>query len=882
MRRRVIVVNGPLAFRMRRLEAARSGDVGLDILTLPLLAARLAGGFCRLADRDLLSSAIAAALEAGGFGDIDKVRSLPGMVRAVMQTLDRAWASDLDLEALAAGSSRLADLAMIQRRVRAALPAGIMLPRDIRDAALARVHFAPILFGRVTLDRMIDVDPVWRSLLVALLSHVDVSWTAVGDADRSWFLGRLSVVEETAPRQLGGDLCADPRAEVVEALRWTRELLSRGDVAAADIALVAASPATWDEHMLVLASDANLPVHFSHGIPALSTREGQTCAALADVLINGLSQDRVRRLLRGVSPRVSKLLPSDWAIGLPRRAGLFTIEQWRLALAASRDKRTEPEAAEQVLLPLLELLTQGATRADLAGRSLLTGASLGLWRDALRVAPAAALALSLQSLRVRDDRDPGNSVVWCPASHVIGAPRPWVRLVGISGRAWPRSESEDPLLPNHILPRRRLAPVSITERDRQAFEVLLGQTPRGMVISRSQRSTEGTMQCASALWPAAVTARARTRTRIPEHAFSEADRLLARPTEAGQSARIKASRSCWRNWHLSEVTSHDGTLRAGHPAVERALARLHSATSLKRLARDPLGFLWRYALGMRSVPLAQHPLLLDPLMFGDLVHELLRRTIDALEPDPGFVRASRDEIEIALDEAAKIVAVRWPLERPVPPNLLWADTLDEAVRRSLRGLTIDESFQTGTRSWTELGFGQAAPSVDSDVPWPVDREILIGEAQLRLGGRIDRVDLTANGEAVRISDYKTGATPRNAHNIVVDRGRELQRVLYAMAVQQLLPGATAVISRLVFLDATPTRCQLSGATLDNAADEVTRFLDIACSLVRRGSVCPGPDAQDCYNDLRLALPAELDSYFHRKAASFGAACRELSPLWSKQ
>src|SRR2546425_6283580 len=153
MRRRVIVVNGPLAFRMRRLEAARSGDVGLDILTLPLLAARLAGGFCRLADRDLLSCAIAAALEAGGFEDIDKVRSLPGMVRAVMQTLGRAWASDLDLEALAAGSSRLADLAMIERRVRAALPAGVMLPRDIRDAALARVHFAPILFGRVTLDR---------------------------------------------------------------------------------------------------------------------------------------------------------------------------------------------------------------------------------------------------------------------------------------------------------------------------------------------------------------------------------------------------------------------------------------------------------------------------------------------------------------------------------------------------------------------------------------------------------------------------------------------------------------------------------------------------------------------------------------------------------
>ena len=74
MRRRVIVVDGPLAFRMRRLEAARACDLGLEILTLPLLAARLAGGFCRLAARDQLSPAIAAALEAGEFEDIDRVR----------------------------------------------------------------------------------------------------------------------------------------------------------------------------------------------------------------------------------------------------------------------------------------------------------------------------------------------------------------------------------------------------------------------------------------------------------------------------------------------------------------------------------------------------------------------------------------------------------------------------------------------------------------------------------------------------------------------------------------------------------------------------------------------------------------------------------------
>jgi hypothetical protein len=878
MKRRVIVVDGPLAFRMRRVEAARASVLGLEVLSLPLLATRLAGGFRRFADRDLLAPAIAEALGKGKFKDIDSVKDLPGMVRAVMQTLDRVWTADLDLEALATTSPRLSDLALIEQRVRAALPAGAMLPRDGRDAALARIQFASAIFGSVTLDGLADVDPIWRPLLIALASRIDISWVTAGVSDRGWFPGTVTVGEETPPQRIDGELCADPHAEVVEALRWARELLSGGNAAAADIAIVSASPATWDEHMLVLSRNANLPLHFSHGLPALGTWEGQGCAALADVLVNGLSQDRVRRLLRYAHP-MTESLPSDWAAGLPRRAGLFSVTQWRQALVSIRPRRREPIRTERVLLPILELLAGGTTRAAEAGRLLLSAASLGLWNDALRNAPAAAIILSLQSLRVRDERDPGNSVVWAPASHLIAAPRRWVRLLGLDGRSWPRPESEDALVPNHVMPRRSLAPVSITERDRAAFSILLGRTSQAVIISRGQRSAEGGLQCASALWPAGMVAQQRTRGRIPEHAFSEADRLLAKPSEAGQSPRIKATRSCWWNWHDSRATPHDGVITANHPAIERALGRVHSATSLKRLARDPLGFIWRYALGMRSVPLAQQPLALDALMFGELVHELLRRTVDALEPNPGFVRASRDEIEIALSAARDQVGGQWPAERPVPPSLLWCHTLDEAMRRSLRGLTADESFRSGTRSWTELEFG-ADESVRADAPWQ-DRAVFIGQAKLRLGGRMDRVDLGAGGDRIRISDYKTGAVPANASNIVLEGGRELQRVLYAIAVRQLLPDVTTVISRLLFLDGTSEPFQLKGDVLEVAATDAARFLDIACALVRSGYACPGPDARDRYNDLRLALPADLDSYFQRKGAAFRDMFRDLSLLWGK-
>ncbi|MDI2073890.1 hypothetical protein ABIF68_003673 [Bradyrhizobium japonicum] len=802
------------------------------------------------------------------------------MVRAVLLSLDRAWRADLDLENLSA-SSRVADLAMLQRRLSQLLPRGGMLPRQLRDAALERVQFAPKLFGCIKLDMLVDVEPLWRPLLTALSAQMEVSWAGSVELDRSWFPGRIVLAEPAEPRITRGELCADPRAEVVEALRWARQLLSVG-TSANDIAITAASTATWDEHMLVLATEAGMPVHFSHGLPALSSWEGQSCAALADVLGDGLSQERVRRLLMHSSSSAADALPDDWATGLPRKAGLFTVDQWRRALRSARDRRSDADAAERALVPMLELLAAGFENAEQAGKTFLGGASLGLWQDALRNAPPAAVALSLDSLRISDSRDPASSVVWCPASHLVGAPRRWTRLLGVAGGSWPRSESEDPLLPDHVLSRRRLIPVPISERDRLCFQLLLSQRAEEVVLSRSRRSADGALQSASALWPVTVPVRTCARTRVPEHSFSEADRLLARAAEAGRSGRIKTAMSCWQNWDREEATPHDGVVRAGHPAVARAVTRLHSATSLRLMARDPLGFLWRYALDMQSVDLSELPLALDPLAFGELVHELLSRTIDALEPEPGFVRASRDEIELALASAVDHVAQHWPLERAVPPMLLWKHSLEEAARRGLRGLTVDTSFEADTTSWSEVEFGLPAVPKGSGAhsPWQLDGEILIGSSKLKLTGRIDRVDFAAGGRGVRISDYKTGATPRHPERIVVDRGKELQRVLYAMAVGQLVPEAARIVSRLIYLDGVSPPFALSRDMLEAAAANVAGFLDKACEMLYRGDSCPGPDAREPYSDTRLALPADLDAYFRRKAKAFGHLTRELDPLWS--
>ena len=85
------------------------------------------------------------------------------------------------------------------------------------------------------------------------------------------------------------------------------------------------------------------------------------------------------------------------------------------------------------------------------GERLFSGASLAMWDEALRSAPPHAIALSLQALKVTDGRDPASNIVWCPASHLATSPRPYTRLLGLTSRSWPRSENDDPLIPDHIL-----------------------------------------------------------------------------------------------------------------------------------------------------------------------------------------------------------------------------------------------------------------------------------------------------------------------------------------------------------------------------------------------------------------------------------------------
>ena len=614
-----VVVEGPLALRMQRLDAAREGSTGRQILTLPLLAARLAGGFIAPASQEILYPAIREALEAGGFEDIGKVSDLPGMPSAVLSALRSWW--DAGVQESIPDNARLRDFIVLERRVREALPPGTLAPPDLAEAALRRLKLAPRLIGPVTIHEVPDIRPVWRGLIGQLCDVVPVRWVAPPHSRWSWFPGQKEMLPARSSVLTTVDVCADPRSEVREALRWARARIIEDRIPPSEIAITAASPRTWDDTFLVLAREARLPLHFSHGVPALATREGQTCAALADILLRGLSQERVRLLLARVPP-ARENIPLDWSKGLRRSAALTTPRLWQHALESARTERADGDVAERTLLPVLEFLAGGISEADRAGRRLLRGPALTLWQDALRMAPPQAIELSLQALRVDDGHEPGNTIVWGPAHHLASAPRRHVRLLGLEANAWPRRASEDPLLPDHLLAPIRLPSADIADDDRLLHDIIVTRCA-DYSLSRGHRSATGSLQAASTLWRRDHE-RVVGRSAIPRHAFSESDRLYARPSDAGKQPQVRSSRACWRAWQDSERhTAHDGLVRANHPLIVDALAQVQSTTSLHRLLCDPLGFVWEYVLHWHEPILDPQPLALDPRAFGELVHALI-------------------------------------------------------------------------------------------------------------------------------------------------------------------------------------------------------------------------------------------------------------------
>jgi len=876
--RQTIIVAAGHAAAQQRLALAREGRHGVEVRSMEQVAARLAGGFRRPVDSDVLCELAGEVVRDASpdqLGDLNNIADLPGLPTSLAATLTKTWQAGIELAALAPDAPRLAALAGLETAILARLPTGMLRLPDLVKQALQRLDHAPALLGSVECRFLPDLPPCSRPLLIALARRVKVTWNAGPRPVPEWVQDTdLRII--TAP-PIVPDLrvitCATARHEVIEAMRWARGLLASGNVQAQDIAFASAAPGEFDDLVLAMSQEANIDVHFGHGRRANAFRDGQTAAALADILLRGLSQDRVRRLARMSNDAATPFgrLPDDWAATLPRSAPLGTPQRWRQALVTGSLNNQSAD----VLLGAIDLLAKGPEAAEQAGEMFLRGTARLLWRRALARAPASALEASLGGLRLPDQVEPGTAIVWLHAASLAEAPRPYVWLFGLNARTWPRRSSEDPLLPSYLVPASQLDPLPVTEADRSAFRTIRTTTAAQLTCSASRRDANGRLLGLSPLLPANVAAVRLRRTRIPEHAMSEQDRMMARPHEFATTVRSVAAWECWQDWNTAGLTPHDGLIRPDHPVLHHAVNRVHSASSLKMLLRNPLGFAWRYALGWREPDIAEEAMDLDAMSFGNLVHAILNASLPAIEAAGGLDHVGPAAIESAVTGARQKVAEDWEAALPVPPAILWRMRLNQAQAMAQRALSWPLTSFSAQRSYGEVPFGDPVAASPADAPWDVTQSVTIPTTDLRILGRIDRLDLAADRTRARVVDYKTGK-PRDAGTL--DGGKELQRCLYAYAVRSLLGPAVTVEAALLYPRGESNAYQ---PLLDTggALETLTAALSLARNAFLAGHAVPGPDTGGDYDDLRFALPASPGGMIDRKREAGRILLEDAALVW---
>ena len=879
------IVHGQLAVHKHRFEAAQERNHGLQVMTFEQAAVRLAGGFsCPIGLNDL-SIAVKEVLPQTPLGELEQIKELPGMISSAATTLRRVWRAGISLKDRSSDHLRLRALYDLECAVLEQLPSFMLRPVDIVKRAQNRINNAPNILGSIEIDGITELSPCWRPLIHDLAKKIPIIWSSGPRQVPEWVQQSNVKISATLAQEPNVQIvsAATPYHEVIESLRWMRALIASGTAKPEEIAIATVSPNVYDDYFLALQSDANLDFHFVHGIKATAQKDGQMAAALADIVVRGLSLSSFKRLTSVChDAEIFEPFPENWQrFVLPTNVPLSSDTSWAKFLnQLNASDWPEENDCTPLLTEIVNLLLNGVDNVQELGNKFLTGRALSIWKKAIDSGPTESIDTFIETKKHRDDFEPCASVVWTPAAEIASSPRPYVRLIGLNSSQWPRKSTEDRLIPDHIIDKRELDPLPVNLADRRDFKTIMDTTERQLVLSYARRETGGRLFGRSPLLSGFDIENDNylRNTATPKHAFSESDRLMARPEEFKSLSQSKKAKNCWFNWLKPEITANDGLVRADHPLISEILERTESASSLKLLLRNPIGYLWNYGFHWDEPQSISEPLTLEPLEFGLLVHEIIEKSIIKIESKGGLVSLNDKSIKAVVDDISDKVTVRWEVEEAIPPTIIWYRTIMEAKDMAKRALCYDEVLLPNAKSYSEVPFGNGRYKSNSDLPWDSEQTVTIPDTDVKISGYIDRLDLTSEGNQAFVCDYKTGKIPKE---ITLDGGSELQRCLYAFAVKQLLGDNIDVTPALFYPQDPPTVLVLENP--EEVMNTLKLYINTAKQSLRNGFAIQGADTESGYNKFSFVLPANAaNSYCTRKKTDSTKKLGILPELWELQ
>ena len=347
----------------------------------------------------------------------------------------------------------------------------------------------------------------------------------------------------------------------------------------------------------------------------------------------------------------------------------------------------------------------------------------------------------------------------------------------------------------------------------------------------------------------------------------------------------RALRSRARRWTLRKWGNADGLVDPTG-AARIALARFslkertYSPTALQTFSACPYKFL---LFAVHRLAPRPEPGVIEEMggeERGTLVHEALYEVLDGLRRE-GMLPLTGPSLDYArsrLDRVLDRLAERYRDELAPAIPRVWEDGI-AAIRADLRewlrrAATEGERGESVPRHF-ELSFGLRGPRARD----AASRESAVMlDCGLTLRGSVDLVESGADG-AFWATDYKTGRARAAPGVTIVDGGRLLQPVLYALALEKMLPEAEVSGGRLYY-------CTSAGGFEDVRIplnDEARRAAGVVAEVIGKaleeGFLPAAPDKGACaYCDYRAVCGPYEEMRVGRKNPDRLAPLRALRKL----